>query len=102
MDGGRCGPDARRRRGADDAMSHAERAPASQLEINLLLPTLTDSNSKTLNYSSNSPNMKVVDQITLSNFRKGRPVKFSTNLEITIFEVADLYGSVKLFRQGFD
>jgi hypothetical protein len=53
-----------------------------------------------LNYSSNSPNTKVVDQITLSNFRKGRPVKFSTDLEINFFEVADLYGLVKLFSRA--
>jgi hypothetical protein len=38
--------------------------------------------------------MKVVDQITLSNFHKGRPIKFSTDLEINFFEVADFYGSV--------
>jgi hypothetical protein len=61
---------------------------------------LTNANSKTLNYTSNSPNTKVVDQITLSNFCKRRPVKFSTDLEINFFEVADLYGSVKLFSRA--
>jgi hypothetical protein len=44
--------------------------------------------------------MKVVDQITLSNFRKGRPVQFSIDLEINFFEVADLYGLVKLFSRA--
>jgi hypothetical protein len=44
--------------------------------------------------------MKVVDQITLFNFRKGRPIKFSTNLEINWFEVAGFYGSVKLFSRA--
>jgi hypothetical protein len=44
--------------------------------------------------------MKVVDQITLSNFRKGGPIKFSTNLEMNLLEVADFYGSVKLFSRA--
>jgi hypothetical protein len=43
---------------------------------------------------------EVVDQITLSNFRKGRPVKFSTDLKINFFEVAALYGSGKLFSSA--
>jgi hypothetical protein len=43
--------------------------------------------------------MKVVDQLTLSNFRKGRPVKFSTDLEINILKVTDLHGLVKLFSR---
>jgi hypothetical protein len=44
--------------------------------------------------------MKVVDQITLSNFRKGQPVEFSIDLEINFLKVADLYGSVKLFSRA--
>jgi hypothetical protein len=43
---------------------------------------------------------EVVDQITLSNFRKGRPIKISTALEINLLEVADFYGSVKLFSRA--
>jgi hypothetical protein len=45
--------------------------------------------------------MKVVDQITISNFRKGRPIKISTDLEINLLEVADFYGLVKLFSRAF-
>jgi hypothetical protein len=44
--------------------------------------------------------MKVVDQITLFNFCKGRPIKFLIDSEINLFEVADLYGSVKLFSRA--
>jgi hypothetical protein len=37
--------------------------------------------------------------VTLSNFRKGRPVKFSTDLGINILKVTDLHGLVKLFNR---
>jgi hypothetical protein len=60
--------------------------------------TPTVSNSKTLNQSY-SPNMKIVDQLTLSNFREGRPVKVSTDLEIIILKVTDLHGLAKLFSR---
>jgi hypothetical protein len=46
------------------------------------------------------PNTKVVDQITFSNFHKGRPIKNSTDLEIISVEVADFYVSVKLFSRA--
>jgi hypothetical protein len=45
------------------------------------------------------PNTKVVDQLTFSNFRKGRSVNFPTDLEIIILEVTDLYGLVNLISR---
>jgi hypothetical protein len=42
---------------------------------------------------------KVVEKLTPSIFRLGRPVEFSTDLEIIILKVTDLYGAVKLFSR---
>jgi hypothetical protein len=61
--------------GAGGATSRAGRAPASQLKNGF------------------------GDQLTFSNFRKGQSVNFSTDLEIIILEVTDLYGLVKLLSR---
>jgi hypothetical protein len=96
---GGCGPGVQRWRGTDGRRRARGHAPVFQPTTDSMYPTLTNSNSKTLNQSSKSPNTKVVDQLTLLNFRKGRPVKFSTGLEINILKVTDLHGLVKLFSR---